>query len=130
MSAVLLDTNVVLWLDARPDRVSAPVLDQLASDETQLLVSVVTPWEIVIKHGRGRLHLEEAPAIEVPRMLTALGAELVTVELAHVLRVGDLPHHHRDPFDRLLIAQAQLLGVPIVSGDRRLDAYDIEVMAA
>jgi len=130
VSRYLLDTNVVLWLHTHPARVQPAVLDLLSDERNELLVSVVTPWEIVIKHGRGRLALPHDPAVEVPRILRAVGATTVPIELAHVLRIGALPHHHGDPFDRLLVAQAQALEVPVVTGDRKLERYDIEVIAA
>lgn len=130
MSRYLLDTNVLLWLYTEPERIRPEVLALLADEQHELVVSVATPWEIVIKHGRGRLPLRHGPAIDVPRILAAVGATSVAIELAHVLGVAALPHHHGDPFDRLLVAQAQVLGVPIVTGDRQLERYDVDVIAA
>jgi PIN domain nuclease of toxin-antitoxin system len=84
--------------------------------------------EIAIKFQLGELALPEAPTSFVPSRLAASGCTGVAIEHAHALRAGLLPPHHRDPFDRLLIAQAQILGAPLASGDRVFDAYDVELL--
>lgn len=127
---VLLDTNVVIWLAEEPETVRPAVRDELRAQETELLVSAVSPWEISIKWRKGKLALGEPPASWSRRALREFGAESLPIVLEHVVRVADLPDHHADPFDRLLIAQAQVEGVPIVTGDRRFAAYDVEVIAA
>lgn len=127
---VLLDTNVVIWLVDAPETLRAEVVHQLAADETSLVVSVIAPWEIAIKWRTGRLTLPDHPRFWASRMIRELGAEVLPVTLDHATQVADLPDHHRDPFDRLLIAQAQVEGIPIVTADRSFGAYDVEVIPA
>ena len=125
---VLLDTHAFLWADTDPSRLG----DQRAVVEhgsTELLVSAATSWEIAIKFGLGRLELPATAAQYVTDAIRELGATPVAVEHAHALAVATLPAHHRDPFDRLLIAQARLLDTPVVTADRAFAAYDVEVLA-
>lgn len=84
--------------------------------------------EIAIKYQLGRRPLPEAPMMYVPSRVTASGCTGLAIEHAHVLCAGLLPLHHRDPFDRVLIAQAQILGTPLVSGDSAFAAYEVEVL--
>ncbi len=124
---VLLDTNVFLWLQTTPERLGRHV-DLLADPDTQLLVSAATSWEIAIKFGLGRLPLPDPPARYVPTRLRAIGATGVAIEHAHVLAVADLPPHHRDPFDRLLVAQAALLNATLLTGDSALERYEGQIL--
>lgn len=119
---LLLDTHVFLWLQTEPERLGehrATVEDP----ETDLLVSAASAWEIAIKHALGRLPLPEPPATYVPTRMQAIRATPVAVEHAHALAVASLPPLHRDPFDRLLVAQASLLGAPLLTADAILTAY-------
>ena len=94
----------------------------------ELLLSAASSWEIAIKQSKGRLDLPEPARDFVPSMIRTTAVTAIAVEHAHALAVASLPHHHHDPFDRLLIAQARLLGVPIATADRALKAYDVELM--
>jgi PIN domain nuclease of toxin-antitoxin system len=119
---VLLDTHVFLWLQTEPERLG----EQLALVEdpgTELLVSAACSWEIAIKHALGRLPLPEPPATYVPERIRAIGAHPVAIEHAHALGVAALPPLHRDPFDRLLVAQSLALDAPVLTADARLAAY-------
>jgi PIN domain nuclease of toxin-antitoxin system len=124
----LLDTHVWLWLLAEPERIDHNVLDQLGDRSNDLALSAASSWEIAIKHGLGKLHLPEPPAIYVPERMRRSGVIPLPVEHAHALAVATLPAHHRDPFDRLLIAQASLLGIALVTADGQFEAYDIDVV--
>ncbi len=128
MSRFLLDTHIWLWLQTTPERLGEHTHTLLRSPSHELLLSAASGWEIAIKYGLGRLPLPDPPAIYVPDRMRRSGTSPLPVEHSHVLRVADLPDHHRDPFDRLLVAQSQLLGVPVVTADRALDAYDIETI--
>jgi PIN domain nuclease of toxin-antitoxin system len=130
MTRYLLDTHVWLWLQTDPERVSGPVLAQLADPGTVLLLSAASSWEIAIKHRLGKLPLPEAPVRYVPDRMRRSGTTGLAVEHAHALAVAELPPHHRDPFDRLLVAQARHLGVPIVTADPAFDPYDVDVVGA
>lgn len=126
---VLLDTNVFLWLHAAPERVGG-LLPMLEDPTTERLVSAVVGWEIAIKHGLGRLQLPEPPQRWVPSRIRRGAMVVVPIELSHVLGVAELEHHHRDPFDRLLVSVAQTLRVPIVTSDPAFGLYDVEVLEA
>jgi PIN domain nuclease of toxin-antitoxin system len=124
---LLLDTHVFIRLQQEPERVGQRIalLEDLDND---LLVSAVVSWEIAIKHQLGRLELPEPPQTYVPERMRAIKAKSVAIEQAHALAVASLPPLHRDPFDRLLIAQARSLGVPILTADKEIAAYPVETM--
>jgi PIN domain nuclease of toxin-antitoxin system len=125
---VLLDTHTWLWMLASPDRLPDRARDTVADPQAEILLSAASSWEIAIKYQLGRLALPEAPTTFVPSRMAASGCTGVAIEHAHVLQAGLLPTHHRDPFDRVLVAQAQMLGAPLVSGDRAFDAYDVALL--
>ncbi len=124
---LLLDTHVFLWANAEPARL-AEQRAVLADPENELLLSAASAWEIAIKHGLGRLPLPESPVTWVPSRARALGCTLVTIEHQHALAVGQLPPLHRDPFDRLLVAQAAALGATLVTADRILADYPVPTL--
>lgn len=124
---VLLDTHVVLWALQDPDRLGAQ--RELVEDPavTRALSAVVV-WEVAIKSRLGRLDLPVAVRDWVDRAAADLVAERVPITDVQAATVAELPLHHRDPFDRLLVAQAQVLDVPLVTADPVLEAYDIAVI--
>jgi PIN domain nuclease of toxin-antitoxin system len=125
---VLLDTHAFLWAVARPERLGR--YEQLVADpSTTRLLSAASSWEIAIKHALGKLPLPGAPAVYVPEAMRRLVIEGLPIQHSHTLAVAGLPAHHRDPFDRLLVAQAQQLGLPILSSDPSFGRYDVEVLA-
>lgn len=93
-------------------------------------MSVVSGWEIAIKHGLGKITLPTDPTIYVPARVARGGFRELEMTMAHALAVSALPHHHDDPFDRLLIAQAQVEGLTIVTADERITKYPIGVLRA
>lgn len=127
---VLLDTQVWLWMLATPERLSAASRKRVASPANELLLSAASAWEIAIKYALGKLRLAEAPGEIVPRLMTKTGVTPLPVLHRHALHVAELPPRHRDPFDRLLVAQAQLEGLPILTADRTFKLYDVEVIRA
>ncbi len=127
---VLLDTSVVLELSLDPSTLRGEVMDQLVADSTTLVISVITPWEIGIKWRLGKLALPEHPVQWTARLVREFGASVLPVSLAHVSGVADLPSHHRDPFDRLLIAQAQIERHTVVTADEVFSRYAVDVVAA
>lgn len=124
----LLDTHVWLWLATRPERIRPELLDELGHERTRLLFSAVSSWEIAIKWALGRLELPEPPARYVPENMRQSKADGLAVEHTHALQVATMPRHHRDPFDRLLIAQSQIESIPIITADPAFEAYDVEVI--
>ncbi len=120
----LLDTHIWLWMQVSPERISAPVLDQLGEQENAVFLSAASSWEIAIKWALGKLPLAQAPAEYVPRCLERQGVVGLPIQHRHALHTASLPPHHRDPFDRLLVAQAQLERLTLVTADEKLAAYD------
>lgn len=130
MSRYLLDTHIWLWMQTEPTRLS-PGSRQLVEDTTnELFLSAASAWEIAIKFRIGKLPLPEKPATYVPDRMRRSGTSPLPVEHAHVLRTSELPDHHQDPFDRLLVAQAQILGIPIITVDDKISAYDVTIAPA
>ena len=124
---MLLDTHIFLWLQTEPERLGHH-LATIEDERTQLFVSAASSWEIAIKYAIGRLALPDPPADYVPERIRAIGARPIEVEHSHALAVVDLPPLHRDPFDRLLVAQAAALGVPLITADRAVDDYPIDTV--
>ncbi|MBA2336740.1 MAG: type II toxin-antitoxin system VapC family toxin [Acidimicrobiia bacterium] len=124
---LLLDTQILLWAASTPERLGsgAGILEDTAN---RILISAASAWEIAIKHSIGRLPLPESPDRYLPELMRRLGAEPIAVEQAHALAVAALPLHHGDPFDRLLIAQAQLLDLTLVTSDRVFGEYEVDVL--
>ena len=124
---ILLDTHCWLWLCAEPERFSKTTIAQLSDPDTERLLSAASVWEIVIKYGLGKLPLPVRPNDFVPSRLVTTRTEVLEISGAHALRVAELPDHHRDPFDRMLVAQALVEGVPLLTADRALRRYKIEL---
>ena len=124
---LLLDTHVFLWLQTEPERLG----DHLTLVEhrgTTLLLSAASSWEIAIKYGLGRLPLPEPPEGYVPSRMRAIGAEALPIEHPHALAVASLPPLHGDPFDRLLVAQASVVGAAILTADPAVAQYPTETL--
>lgn len=127
---VLVDTQCWLWMTSTPERFSAAGRAIVERREHDLYLSAASAWEIAIKHALGKLELPEPPAVYVPARMDATGVHALPVDHAHALRVSTLPHHHRDPFDRLLIAQAQIEDLTILTSDPMFDSYDVATLSA
>ncbi len=124
---VLLDTHVVLWwLQDDLRRLTTDAVAALEDPLVDIVVSAVCVWEIAIKRSIGKL----APSVpdELERLEDAIGVRMLPVMPRHANHVANLPYHHRDPFDRLLVAQAQLERLPIVTVDPRIRKYDVETI--
>jgi PIN domain nuclease of toxin-antitoxin system len=126
---LLLDTHVFLWLHTEPERLGEH-LALVEDPRNQLLVSAASSWEIAIKHALGRLPLPEPPQRYVPERLRAIGAQALPIEHTHALAVAALAPLHRDPFDRLLVAQAGVLDVPILTADPAVAQYPVRTLLA
>jgi PIN domain nuclease of toxin-antitoxin system len=121
---LLLDTHALLAFLSSDYELSPRAKAALEQPGASVIGSAVNIWEIAIKRSIGKL---EAPDDLIERAEEA-GAELLSITARHALATGELPFHHRDPFDRLLIAQAQLEGCAIVTGDRAFPSYDVPVV--
>lgn len=122
----ILDTHVLLWWLTDSDRLSERSRELMLDPESELYWSAASSWEIAIKVGIGRLTLPEPPRIFVPRVLREQAIRPLGISHAHTLAVTDLPLHHRDPFDRLLVAQCALENMAAVSADDVFDRYGTE----
>lgn len=123
---MLLDTHIVLWwLAGNVDRLGAHVVETLERPDVDVTISAVVVWEAAIKRSLGKL---EPPLPDLLDRLEASDVRILPISARHADRVASLPPHHRDPFDRLLVAQAQLERLPIVSVDPWIDAYDVPVI--
>lgn len=127
---LLLDTHVVLWAATVPDELSAEARELIEDGTQDVLVSVVSAWEIAIKQSLGKLELPSPAEQWLPEVLRRSGFELAEVGLAAVLKVRALAWHHRDPFDRLLVAQALEDGYTLVTRDQAMSAYGVPVLKA
>jgi len=127
---ILIDTQCWLWWFLSPERLSRAARDVIASARDPLYLSAASSWEIAIKMGLGKLKLPDRPAKYVPARLVEQGMNGLAVEHAHALRVAELPAHHADPFDRLLVAQAQLERMTLMTADPKIPVYDVETLWA
>jgi PIN domain nuclease of toxin-antitoxin system len=127
---VLLDTQVWLWMWGEPERIRNEARTIIEDPATELHVSAVSAWEISTKHAAGRLRLPTSTEewLMDPRHRRDLAELPITFE--HAIRAGTLPPHHRDPFDRMLVAQAQIESLVLVSADPKITAYEVEALRA
>lgn len=124
---LLLDTHVFLWfvVAALGSDLPAPTKELLEDENNELFLSVASIWEAAIKISIGKLHLPQ-PVVQITQLPLQSGEmKLLNITLAHLALIETMPLHHKDPFDRLLVAQAQVEKLPIVSIDTTLDLYGI-----
>ena len=128
MSRLLLDTHALLWFVFDDPRMSSTAAALIEDPGSTKLLSMASLWEITIKVQLGKLVLGMDLATFFREHVELRDMGLVPLDLAQLLAYGGLPLHHRDPFDRLIIAQAQVLNVPLISAERAFAGYDIEVL--
>lgn len=119
----LLDSHVLLWWWFDPERLTQPVQALLVDPDTTVLVSAATVWELSLKHHQGKLPELEQAIGDLPGLLQADGFQALPIALAHGLRAGAYSEHHRDPFDRMLAAQAELERLVLLTADPQLSAF-------
>jgi PIN domain nuclease of toxin-antitoxin system len=119
---LLLDTHVLLWAAGTPEKLSSQALDLLQDPENYLLFSAASLWEITIKRGLGRNDFRVEPEV-LRRGLVENGYAELAITSAHVMAVGHLPGIHKDPFDRILVAQAMTEGVLLLTADDMVAKY-------
>ena len=125
---VLVDTHIFLWAFLHDHRLSARAKRVLRSDEHELVFSLVSLWEIAIKIKTGKLNPIGSSVAYIRDEMNEYGMELLPIRYEHVLQLESLPHHHGDPFDRLLIAQATAESLPILTGDKVFREYDVKLI--
>lgn len=125
---LLLDTHIILWAAGQPEKLSEPARAILAQPENSLFFSAASIWEIVIKLGLGREDFKVDP-YRLRKMLVVNGYTELAVTAEHALRIDSLPLLHKDPFDRLLIAQARAEGMTLITTDNAVAQYQESVLA-
>lgn len=123
---LLLDTHVLLWALDTPERLGVEAREVLRDPRHQVVVSAASAWEISVKAALGKLRFDG----DLSRVLKAVGFDALTISVEHALAAGALPAVHRDPFDRMLVAQARIEGLTLVTRDAVFDGYDVATMAA
>lgn len=124
----LLDTHTFLWWNDEPERLPKRVFELITSDQDEIWFSAVTAWEIAIKHGKGKLDLPESPEVYVRSRVALDYFSPLPIDVDHAIHVASLPPIHSDPFDRLLVAQAQLERLAVLTSDPNIARYDVEVV--
>jgi PIN domain nuclease of toxin-antitoxin system len=124
----LLDTHVLLWFRAGDERLSSKWRQMLEGRADDFFFSAASVAEISIKYLSGKLNLPEPPLALIPHMLSDLRITSLPITIQHSLALSTLPLHHGDPFDRLLIAQSRSESLPLITGDRRLAQYGVQIL--
>jgi PIN domain nuclease of toxin-antitoxin system len=122
---LLLDTHVFLWLNQQPEKLSANVLALCEDSKNTLYLSHVSPWEIQIKSKLGKLSLQSPLQEMIATQQRDNGLKLLPITLQHIYALADLENYHQDPFDRLLIAQATVESMPLITVDNKIMRYPI-----
>ncbi len=125
---LLLDTHVLLWWHDQPARLTETAYDAINDLGNDVFISVVNGWEIQIKAQLGKLTLPKPLHIILQEEQTTNGFRLLPVTIEHVYALDSFPLHHRDPFDRLLIAQAHQEGLTLVTHDPKLSPYSVSLL--
>ena len=125
---VLIDTHTFLWWNTEDPQLSARAREIIADGRNEVLFSAASAWEIAIKAAKGKLALPELPVQYISSRMRLYRFQPLPVQISHAAHVYELPHHHDDPFDRLLIAQSQIESLPLLSKDEDIQKYDLEVI--
>jgi PIN domain nuclease of toxin-antitoxin system len=121
---LLVDTHTLIWALADPDQLSTTAEEAIKSEASDVFVSIISPWEIAIKKSLGKLRAPD----DLGPQLAAKRFEILPISLPHIEALETLPYHHRDPFDRLLVAQAQVERLSIVTADSQFEDYDVSTI--
>nr|WP_275072640.1 type II toxin-antitoxin system VapC family toxin [Petrachloros mirabilis] len=125
-----MDTQCWLWWFAQPEKLNEQVVEKIADEANEVWFSVASVWEMGIKVSISKLPLPEPIDHYVSSRMTQLGARSLEIIATHALQVSALPLHHRDPFDRMLIAQAQVEDMTLVSADSMFNQYEVSLLWA
>lgn len=124
---LLLDTHTFLWWITDDPQISAKALELIGDNQNDLYWSAASTWEVAIKYALGRLPLPDAPALFLPAELGKNRIESLPIIDTHAFQAGQLARHHRDPFDRMLVAQAKVEAFGIISNNPVIRLYDVKV---
>ena len=122
----LPDTHLLLWWLAADSKLSPAAIATITEPKTRIFISAATVWEIGIKSQLGKLKIEES----IPLLLLSEGFEELSITGLHAQEAANLPRHHKDPFDRMLIAQARLERLTLISTDNNIADYDVDLFKA
>jgi PIN domain nuclease of toxin-antitoxin system len=124
----LLDTTVFVWSLREPERLNKKAFEILEAEDKDVFLSAVSSWEIIIKSSIGRLALPKEPGELLTEALINFSLQPLSITHLHSLAVQDLPLHHRDPFDRMLVAQARSESMILLAGDSIFEKYPVETL--
>jgi len=124
----LLDTHTFLWWITNNELLSDRSREAIRDGKNAILLSAASGWEIAIKAGLGRIDLPGDPEKVIPEQMSLNNIQGLSIQMSHALHVHALPQHHRDPFDRMLVAQCQLEEIPIITSDPQIAKYKVEVV--
>lgn len=122
---ILIDTHAFLWWVADDPQLSLKAKEIISNPDNEIYFSVVSAWEITIKVGTGKLSLSEPPEIYIPSRIASNQFEILPVQMTHILRINSLPNSHKDPFDRLLIAQSLVEDLLLMTLDSAIIQYPV-----
>lgn len=127
---LLLDSHVLLWATSDPEQLSGKAHDLIEDTGNECVVSTATCWELLLKQQAGKIHFDEPVTAWIERYARTMMLQILPITLAHVKAMVHLPlrKNHKDPFDRLLVAQAIAEGCKLVTKDRKLEDYGVEVI--
>jgi PIN domain nuclease of toxin-antitoxin system len=125
---VLLDTHTFLWWVADDPQISVTAKNIITNPDNDIYLSVVSAWEIIIKVGIGKLSLCEPPEIYIPTRIASNQFEILPVQISHILKINSLPNFHKDPFDRLLIAQSLVENFSLITLDSAIAQYPVQTI--
>lgn len=125
---ILLDTHCWLWWLVEPEKLSTIAIEAITHPQNELYLSVASIWEIGIKFKLGKLDLPLPPEILIPQQMQIDNIFPLSIDLNYALKASTLPLYHKDPFDRMLIAQSQLESMKIITNDSVFPSYDVEIL--
>ena len=125
---VLIDTHIFLWWNSDDPSLSLLAKEIIADHRNEIFLSSASVWEIVIKVSKGRLLLPMPPDQYIPSRMRFYGFQLLPIYMYHALHILNLPSHHNDPFDRMLIAQSNTEDMPLITSDENIKQYQIETI--
>lgn len=123
---LLLDTHVLIWWSSSSERLSTNVYNLITDTSNSLKFSIASIWEMQIKSQSGKLRLNSPLPNLIKTQMQVNNLQILPIELSHIYALDDLPNHHRDPFDRILIAQAIVEKIPLLSIDVAFDSYPVQ----
>ena len=126
---ILLDTHCWLWWFLEPDKLGARAIELISDRRNQIFFSAASAWEIAIKSSIKKLKLPDQPKPYIPTRLAEQGMTSLPITVEHALLVDELPFHHKDPFDRILVAQAQVENLSLMSADLKVSKYSVDIIS-